>query len=174
MSWLLLAILLGVAFWTDARRSVIPNWLTFGGAVTGVIVNGIYDGTEGLLGAAVGLGTGFGVMLVLHVCGALGAGDVKLFAAIGALSGVRFALVCSFYSLFAAGVIALIVLAVNGRLVALANRIAYVFIGLVYLKQLAWFRPSERSGLLRFPFMYAVLPGAMIAGYETFLLSKGG
>ncbi|WP_409346953.1 prepilin peptidase [Paenibacillus sp. MBLB4367] len=168
--WTLLAVLLAGAFWTDARRRIIPNWMTAGGAAVGILLNGLVGGVGELRESAMGMAAGFGLMLLLHLCGALGAGDVKLFAAIGAIGGVRFVLVCSFYSLLIAGLIAIMVLLFKGRLIALAERLLFVYVGLVFTKRFAWFQPAERTELHKFPFMYAVLPGAVVAGFEIIFL----
>jgi prepilin peptidase CpaA len=56
--------------------------------------------------ALAGLAVGFIVMLPGHVAGATGAGDVKLFAALGTLLGPGGALLAFFYTALAGGAIA--------------------------------------------------------------------
>jgi prepilin peptidase CpaA len=68
----------------------IPNWLTIGGALAGLALNTfIYQGWPGLRLSLLGLCVGFGAYFALYSLRAMGAGDVKLMAAIGALVGVR-------------------------------------------------------------------------------------
>jgi prepilin peptidase CpaA len=97
----------GVAIDLYTRR--IPNVLTLSIAATGVAFAAIGLGrltpAEALLGFVVGLV----LMLPGHVIGATGAGDVKLFAAIGTLLGPRGALMAFLYTALAGGAIALVV-----------------------------------------------------------------
>ena len=73
----------------DARYRRIPNWLTVSGVLTGVALNSFiyYPGPTGFFFALKGLGLGFGVYFALHLLHAMGAGDVKLMAAVGSITG---------------------------------------------------------------------------------------
>lgn len=83
-----LLILVIAAAVLDVRFRRIPNWLTVGGAVVGIALNSAIGRPEaGVAFALEGLALGFGVYLVLYLLHAMGAGDVKLMAAIGALTG---------------------------------------------------------------------------------------
>jgi prepilin peptidase CpaA len=58
------------------------------GTLTGIALNSfLYEGAPGLIFALKGLALGFGVYFVLYILHAMGAGDVKLMAATGALVG---------------------------------------------------------------------------------------
>ena len=100
----------------DLRTRRVPNVLTLGLAVAGV--TGAVAGLSGLtLGASVtGLVLGFALMLPGHVIGATGAGDVKLFAAIGSLVGPITISIGFLYTVLAGGALALLVAATRGRL----------------------------------------------------------
>jgi prepilin peptidase CpaA len=83
----LLVLVLCAAFF-DARTRRIPNWLTVSGVLAGLALNTfLYPGMSGLWFALKGLGLGFGVYLALHLLRAMGAGDVKLMAAVGSITG---------------------------------------------------------------------------------------
>lgn len=71
----------------DLRTRRIPNALTGALAVIGVGIAAAKLGPIGLGGALLGCALGLAFMLPGHVFGATGAGDVKLFAAAGALLG---------------------------------------------------------------------------------------
>jgi len=94
-----------IDMWT--RR--VPNPLTMGLATIGVVFAAC--GISGLtLGASLlGLALGLVLMLPGHVIGATGAGDVKLFAAVGAIIGPAHIVTAFFYTALAGGVMALIV-----------------------------------------------------------------
>ena len=59
--------------------------------------------------AALGIAAGLGLMLPGHIIGATGAGDVKLFAAAGAVIGAGRILPAFLYTALAGGVIAILV-----------------------------------------------------------------
>jgi Flp pilus assembly protein protease CpaA len=75
----------GLAAVIDLRTRRIPNALTGALAVLGVGIAAAKLGPVGLGGALLGCALGLAFMLPGHVFGATGAGDVKLFAAAGAL-----------------------------------------------------------------------------------------
>lgn len=86
----LLLVLVGVAAIYDVRYRRIPNWLTLSGVVSGLALNTfIYRGWPGLRLSLAGLATGLGIYLALYLLRAMGAGDVKLMAAVGALVGAQ-------------------------------------------------------------------------------------
>lgn len=74
------------AIW-DIRTRRIPNWLTLSGVVLGVALNTFLYEINGLWFSLKGLGVAFGVYFVLYLLHAMGAGDVKLMAAVGAAAG---------------------------------------------------------------------------------------
>jgi len=78
---------LAIAAVIDARERRIPNWLTFGLLLGGLGRALASGGAEGLGHASLGMLVGGAVPLVLYAISALGGGDVKLLAAIGAWVG---------------------------------------------------------------------------------------
>jgi prepilin peptidase CpaA len=73
--------------WTDLRSRRIPNWLNLSGLILGLGLNTFFLQGEGLRLAASGLGLALLIYLPLYLIRAMGAGDVKFMAAIGALIG---------------------------------------------------------------------------------------
>lgn len=100
----------------DLRTRRVPNALTLALAASGV--SGAIFGLTGLTLAASlsGLVLGLALMLPGHILGATGAGDVKLFAAIGALVGPVTISIAFLYTVVAGGAIALMVAANRGQL----------------------------------------------------------
>jgi prepilin peptidase CpaA len=99
----------GAAAAIDLRTRRVPNPLTALLATAGIALAA--TGLSGVsFGASlVGLALGLALMLPGHVFGATGAGDVKLFAAIGALLGPVPIAVAFVYTAIAGGVLALVV-----------------------------------------------------------------
>ncbi|WP_165863912.1 A24 family peptidase [Capsulimonas corticalis] len=93
---LLLSIVLLVAVITDLGKKKIYNWLTFPAIVMGIILNTVSHGWHGLSFAFCGMGI---ACLSLFITGGMKFGDMKLFMAVGAMTGPGFmlwALLCTF------------------------------------------------------------------------------
>lgn len=102
------ALLLGVLLaggWDLARRRM-PNWLTFGLMGLGLGMGFIAGGSAGLAVSLQGLLLGGALLFIPFLLGGMGAGDVKLLAAIGALKGPFFVLWAFLYGALAGGVLA--------------------------------------------------------------------
>ena len=85
-------ILLGIAM-TDARRYIIPDEFTWGGLAIGLAFS-LAGGLPGLGAALLGAAVGFGLLWVVGAVGtwafkedAMGGGDIKMMAMVGAFLG---------------------------------------------------------------------------------------
>jgi prepilin peptidase CpaA len=99
----------GLAAVIDLRTRRIPNALTGALAVIGVAIAAAKLGPVGLGGALLGCALGLAFMLPGHLFGATGAGDVKLFAAAGALLGPATTVQAFLYTAITGGVLALVI-----------------------------------------------------------------
>ena len=109
---LLISILI-VAVIIDIRVKKIPNLITFPTMVLGLVYYGVTNGWDGLLFSLGGLALGMGVFFVLYTMGGMGAGDVKLMGAVGAIVGSKGILLTALFSAIVGGIYALIVLLFN-------------------------------------------------------------
>src|SRR5438552_10375694 len=75
------------AAWTDFRTRRIPNWITVSGALLGIGLHTWFESVHCALSSLAGLGLGIAIFFALFMAGGMGAGDVKLFGAVGALVG---------------------------------------------------------------------------------------
>src|SRR5687768_18447072 len=71
----------------DIRTRRIPNWLTFGAALAAFVYQFAVAGSAGLMTAGAGWLVGLAIFFLPFALGGLGAGDVKLVAALGAWLG---------------------------------------------------------------------------------------
>jgi prepilin peptidase CpaA len=83
----ILVCLVAAAGISDLRTRRIPNWLTVSGVLAGLALNTFLFGLSGLGHSAAGLALAFGIYIVLYSLRAMGAGDVKLMAAVGSIVG---------------------------------------------------------------------------------------
>ena len=117
--------------WTDARTGRIPNLLTlpmvFFGLCFGATNGGWVGLGSSLLGAALCFGVPYGLYLTSGGS-AIGGGDVKLFAALGALLGPSAGLEVELASLVLLAVFALMILTWRGRLFSMLQRTLWLSI----------------------------------------------
>ena len=108
-----------VAAITDARTGRIPNWLTGSATVLGIglcaTLSGIGSAGISLLGVLLGVAVP-GILYRGSQGRAIGGGDVKLFAALGALLGPTLGLETQFDAFLLLALFALIQLSYRGQL----------------------------------------------------------
>ena len=115
-SAVLLAGIVSIAAYTDMDRRRIPNWLTAIGVLAGFFLNVFLYGQAGLKNAALGLGFALLIYFPLFVVRGMGAGDVKLMAAVGSLAGPGNWLRIFILTALLGGIIAVIVILYRGSL----------------------------------------------------------
>lgn len=86
-AWWPTVIVVSIATFTDLRSRRIPNWLVFPFFGCGIVVSSWLRGWHGALTSLEGAGLGILLFGLLFMMGGMGAGDVKLCAAIGAWIG---------------------------------------------------------------------------------------
>lgn len=178
-----LLFLLLLAAWSDARSHRIPNRLVFGGALLGVVLHLVLPAGEGLVAAlpgrlggpaAVGgLLIGLAAFLPLYLLRAMGAGDVKLMAMVGAFLGPRDVLGALLCVALAGGLLSIAVALRRGVLRAMLRNIRLLAQGGAMaatagtLPDFAGLQPSARL-----PYGVAIAAGT--AGYLLYRISQLG
>jgi len=132
-----LLIVAAIAAIWDLRTRRIPNWLVLAGLVAGFGLNGFLYGLPGLATAAIGMLTGFGIYLLLHLLRAMGAGDVKFMAAVGSLVGWRDWFHIFFAAVIVGAIAGLIMAFAKGRLGRTLNNVGYI------IWEIGHFRPPH-------------------------------
>ena len=115
LAMILAALVLTAAVW-DLKSRRIPNWLSLAGIIFGISLNSFLYGLTGFKESLEGMATGFGIYFVLYLVRAMGAGDVKLMAAVGSFVGPGNWFFIFLITALIGGVIALAVLAWRKRL----------------------------------------------------------
>ncbi|HPD01658.1 MAG TPA: A24 family peptidase [Acetivibrio sp.] len=103
-------ILTAIALASDIRHYKIRNKLTFTFMLIGLVTGFVLDGTDGLFDSFLGIAAPFVILILLYALRMLGAGDIKLFCAIGAVMGFGEGIQIMAYSFLAGGVIAAIII----------------------------------------------------------------
>lgn len=133
-----------VAAAVDVRARRIPNWLTAGLAVGGLVAAAGWDRSipGGLWMSIVGLLLGLAMNLPLFLLGIRGGGDVKLFAAVGAWLGPVPVVAVFIVSTVVALLLAVAQAAAQRRLKPVVSNSATIAVGAVHG---VWQRPDEVS-----------------------------
>jgi prepilin peptidase CpaA len=103
-----------IAAVTDVWKFKVYNALTLPLLVSGLLYHGITGGLTALGGSSLGMLFGFGILLLFYAMGAMGSGDVKLMAAIGAWLGMPLTFYVFIASSLAGGVYAVGLLVLAG------------------------------------------------------------
>lgn len=154
--------LAALVIYHDVRYRRIPNPFVLATLLTGLILNFTLSGLNGGLNSLGGCLLAFILMFMLHVFGAMGAGDVKLFAAIGSVIGVHLVLPTFVTVVLTGGVLALVSVLRSGVFRTTMHRVLQILVGLLPGWQMPKFSvPTDRR--LTIPYGAAITIGAIIA-----------
>lgn len=153
-----------IALISDIRTCKIKNSVIVIFLAAGFLTNSVVSGFSGLTGSLLAAALPIPLLLIFFALRMLGAGDIKLFCAIGAIAGVRFVLYAMAYSFIAGSIMACIIMLANKSFRARGRYLA------CYLKTcyLTWsLQPytdfGDKNDKARFRFSYAVACGVAIA-----------
>jgi prepilin peptidase CpaA len=149
----------GASAAVDLRTRRVPNWLTLGITALGMFLAAAHLSHRSIAGALGGFALGLLIMLPGHLVGATGAGDVKLFAAVGSLLGPAGVVSAFLYTAMFGGALALVVAVLRGRLHhTLQETATLVVTGGANVGQIE--RPSANN---RFAYAPAIALGSFVA-----------
>jgi len=146
----------------DVRYRRIPNKLVLATLIGGLCVNAFFAGWSGLLTSLGGFLAAFAMMLVLHLIGTMGAGDVKLFGAIGAVIGRPLVPQTFLIVAIIGGVLAICKMIYMRRTASTMLGVAYFFYGLLPGKKLPHVAVPKDSSLT-LPYAVPICLGSLIS-----------
>ncbi|PYS67739.1 MAG: hypothetical protein DMF69_22180, partial [Acidobacteria bacterium] len=126
-SLFLLVPLAIIIIYYDVRYRRIPNAYVLATLISGLTINTLFGGLSGAVSSVGGCALAFLLIFVLHVFGAMGAGDVKLFSAIGAVTGAHLVLPTFVVVVLMGGVIALFSVVRAGAMTSTMHRVLQIF-----------------------------------------------
>lgn len=155
--------LLVIALRSDIRSYKIKNIVTLTFIIIGMFTNTIAYGYEGFIDSSLGGIIPLLLLFILYALKMLGAGDIKLFSALGAVFGAKYIFEILAYSFIAGGIIALILVIVRknakDRIMHLYNYLKSLILTLRFIPYTE-FDNKEDNG--KFPFAYAVFFGTIV------------
>lgn len=158
---LLIPLAIIIAYY-DVRYRRIPNPFVLATLISGIAINAISGGMTGVLASLSGCALGFVLMFMLHLFGAMGAGDVKLFAAIGAVTGAHLVLPTFLVVILTGGILAIISVIRAGALMMTMQRVLQILVGLLPGWEMPRFAvPADRKHTI--PYGVAITIGSIIS-----------
>lgn len=158
---LVLLLSLMISLVTDIRNRKIPNIVTFPSVLFGFSYFIFTRGWEGFLFSGKGFIIGLGLLLIPYILGGMGAGDVKLMAAIGALKGPEFIFEAFIYIILIGGGIALsLIMKKRG----ISNSIKTFFFTITFLRSNLGsmvLNKDQRKSSISFPYGVPIVSGTI-------------
>ena len=151
-----------VIFCYDVRYPRITNAYVLAALVSGLTINIIFGGIAGALSSLGGCALAFILIFILHVFGAMGAGDVKLFSAIGAVTGAHLVLPTFVVVILVGGFLAVISVVRAGVVKTTMHRVLQILCGFLPGWEMPRFSvPSDRRHTV--PYGVAITLGGLIS-----------
>lgn len=158
--------LLLLALICDIRTYKINNKIVYSFILLGILTNLYLNGVGGLKESLLGIIIPFALLFILYALRMLGAGDIKLFSAIGAIMGKNFILYTVAYSFIAGGIISffIILLRKNGkkRLIYFLN---YLKVSIFSFSLFPYENFENKKDGGKFRFSYGIVCGTLLHTY---------
>jgi prepilin peptidase CpaA len=159
---LLLVPMAAFIMYYDVRYRRIPNVLVLCLLIGGLMINISFGGLGGALESMEGLGLAFLPMFLIHLFGAMGAGDVKLFGAVGAVIGVSLVPLTFVIVVMLGAVLAIYTMLRSGTVFSTLHGVLRIFVGIMPGWEMPRFAmPSDRKHTI--PYGVAIMLGSLIA-----------
>ncbi|MED4204590.1 prepilin peptidase [Neobacillus mesonae] len=156
----ILLTILSISIITDLKERKILNSVTLPSILFAFIYFLSINGLEGFIFSGKGFLIGLGLLIIPYIMGGMGAGDVKLMAAIGALMGASFVFYSFIYTALIGGVIAL-ALIIKQR--GFINSLKSFFYSIIFLRSDlgSILIPKEKHSSISFPYGVAIVLGTL-------------
>jgi prepilin peptidase CpaA len=162
MKLILLIPIALVVIYFDVKYRRIPNVIVVSTLVAGVIINSTIGSWSGMLGSAEGFALAFVPMFLMHLFGAMGAGDVKLSGAVGAVLGVTMVPLALIIIVMIGAVLAIYSMIRSGRVFSTLHGVLRIFVGIMPGWEMPRFAmPPDRRHTI--PYGVAIMLGSLIA-----------
>jgi prepilin peptidase CpaA len=160
-SKVVLVFILLASIYTDMKYRKIFNGITLPGILFGLLF-GLLAGFPGaFVNRLIGFGAGFVIFFVMFLSGYMGGGDVKLVAAIGALTGYPFIVDAIFFGILAGGLYAVIYMIVKKRFLENMRSIFRFIVS--FINPWRQTHSLKREDSLKIPYGVCISVGTLIA-----------
>ncbi len=157
-----LVVLAFIITYYDVCYRRIPNPFVLATLLVGIFLNTINAGLSGTLSSLAGCAAGFAIMFCLHLFGAMGAGDVKLFAAVASVTGAQLVLPTFLVVAIIGGVLGVVSMVRAGQIKLTMMRVLQIILGILPGHSVPRFPvPADRR--LTIPYGVAITFGSFIS-----------
>ena len=159
----LAAVVMTIAARFDIRYRRIPNMLCLAGFLLGVALHGWLGGWSGAgMALLSGLALLFGMFLFFAI-GWLGAGDVKLLAAAGAIGGtLDTALAIAFFTVVLGALMGIGLVMLGGQLRQLGHKLKEAAMAAAIIKRLPAYQADEQMAATSLPYAIPIAAGTLL------------
>src|SRR3954451_1952701 len=163
------AIVAATAAIIAVRKGRIPNILTYPAFLLGILLQAVFGGWKGVLSGLLGCVVFGGLFMLFYIINAMGAGDVKLAAALGCLAGMPASLNLMAATAFAGGALAVIQMMRSHRVMpTLRNTVSILSFHTRFGLQAHPTVNLENPDALRMPYGLAFAAGAVFWSMSIF------
>ena len=153
---------------TDIRSARLPNRLTYPGVIVALMLRTTLLGAAGLRSGAIGILIAGGLFSLLYVFGAMGGGDMKMMAAVGAWVGGSHVTTVLVAIALAGGILSLVSMIVNKNLISTVRNVVL----LIWYRLTSGLHPHpemniQAPGSRRVPFGVAIAMGTLFCAANT-------
>ena len=161
MKFLFLVPVAIIVIYFDVRYRRIPNIVVLATLIAGLVINTALGSWHGTLVSLQGFALAFVPMLMLHLFGAMGAGDVKLSGAVGAVLGVSLVPSALIVIVMLGAALAIYSMIRSRRVFSTLHGVLRIFVGIIPGWEMPRFVvPSDRKHTI--PYGVAIVMGSLI------------
>ena len=149
----------------DGARFRVPNWLTFSMILSGCACSAVQDGWPGLGWSLGGIAVGLACLLPFYAIGGMGAGDVKLFAGVGAWVHASHAFYAFGAAAVAGGIFAVAMILYRGSWRKHLDQLHMVLFELMVIRdptKLSEIAAARKSSMLLLPYAIPIAIGTIV------------
>lgn len=160
----IISALLMLSLVSDLRTYRIKNYITYSFMLAGLTANLAMEGPKGMIFSLQGIMLPVVGLILLYMMRVIGAGDIKLLSAVGAVMGAGFILSAMLYSFICGGIIAsLIILIRRNGIERFKYLFSYMKSCLVSMELLPYADSQDKQDRGKFHFSIAVASGTAAA-----------
>lgn len=162
MKLILLAPMATFIMYYDVRYRRIPNILVLATLISGLTINTSLAGFNGTVSSLEGFALAFIPMFLIHLFGAMGAGDVKLFGAVGAVLGAAMVPLTFVVVVMLGAALAIYTMLRSGTVFSTLHGVLRIFVGILPGWEMPRFdMPTDRKHTI--PYGVAIMLGSLLS-----------